>query len=142
MPWADRFWWNDSGVTSQSACDGLLHADDDLAFLFAHAAARRSPSTIIVSHRSRFVAWSSLAVCAQQGRPEDLTKPDPRIYERALKALGATATETIMVGDSFRSDVDGPSNVGILGIHLVRSGVSSPSACVVPTLKAILERAK
>jgi HAD superfamily hydrolase (TIGR01549 family) len=71
-----------------------------------------------------------------------LMKPDPRIYERVLMALGATPTETIMVGDSLKSDVDGPSSAGIIGIHLVRSGGSSSGACVVPTLKAILEKAK
>jgi HAD superfamily hydrolase (TIGR01509 family) len=68
-----------------------------------------------------------------------LRKPDPRIYEHALKQLGSSANETIMVGDSFRSDVDGPSKLGIMGIHLVRSGGLSESDSWISSLAGVLE---
>jgi len=41
------------------------------------------------------------------------TKPDPRIFQVALDRLGASAAETLMVGDSPSADVDGASAAGI-----------------------------
>jgi HAD superfamily hydrolase (TIGR01549 family) len=40
-------------------------------------------------------------------------KPDPRIFEQALKALGVGASETLMVGDSPTVDLRGAHGVGI-----------------------------
>lgn len=68
-----------------------------------------------------------------------LLKPDFRIYDIALKQLGTSPANTIMVGDSFKSDVEGPSKIGMKGIHLVRSGGVSNAACVVSSLDAVLE---
>ncbi len=66
-----------------------------------------------------------------------MLKPDSRIYDAALKQLGANPDETIMVGDSFRSDVDGPSKLGIRGIHLVRSGGRSKASHVISSLDGL-----
>ena len=66
-------------------------------------------------------------------------KPNPEIYQIAIEALGTTADQTIMVGDSFKADVDGPSKIGITGIHLVRSGKSSRAARVISSLEAVLQ---
>lgn len=49
-----------------------------------------------------------------------LAKPDPAIYKVALTQLNISAEDCIMVGDSLKSDVDGPAKIGIMGIHLVR----------------------
>ncbi len=68
-------------------------------------------------------------------------KPRPEIYQLALEQLGTTADETIMVGDSFKSDVDGPSKIGMMGIHLVRSGGLSRANIVISSLDAMLENA-
>ncbi|MCA9175851.1 MAG: HAD family hydrolase, partial [Planctomycetales bacterium] len=71
-----------------------------------------------------------------------LLKPDPRIYELALKQLDVEATEAIMVGDSCKADVDGPARIGIRGVHLVRSGESeSSSAVTIASLAEIVEMA-
>ena len=43
------------------------------------------------------------------------------------------------VGDSFKSDVAGPANVGIKGIHLVRSG-RSRADCVISSLHDVLDQ--
>ena len=69
-----------------------------------------------------------------------LMKPNPEIYTYTLRKLGVTASETVMVGDSFRSDVDGPSRAGITGVHLVRNGGSSRAQSVVSSLQAILQK--
>lgn len=56
-----------------------------------------------------------------------LAKPDPNIYRDALSKLNVAAESTLMVGDSQRSDVDGPMAVGIRGILIDRNGQSSPA---------------
>jgi len=45
-------------------------------------------------------------------------KPDKRIFEYALQLNGATASETIMIGDSFEADIRGAQNAGIDQIFL------------------------
>ena len=40
-------------------------------------------------------------------------KPNPRIYEEALRLNGLTADDVVMVGDSFYSDIQGAINAGI-----------------------------
>jgi putative hydrolase of the HAD superfamily len=60
-------------------------------------------------------------------------KPDPRIYAVALEAIGATADETIMVGDNFRRDVAGAQDAGIRGVW-ISAGMPSPDPSVTPFL--------
>ncbi|MES2519557.1 MAG: YjjG family noncanonical pyrimidine nucleotidase [Bacteroidota bacterium] len=40
-------------------------------------------------------------------------KPDSRIFEYALKKVGAVAQECLMIGDSFQSDIVGATRAGI-----------------------------
>ncbi|SBW84519.1 haloacid dehalogenase-like family hydrolase [Pseudomonas veronii 1YdBTEX2] len=49
-------------------------------------------------------------------------KPDRRIYESVLQAMGVGAGATWMVGDSQRCDQLGPEEVGIKGHLLQRAG--------------------
>jgi len=39
-------------------------------------------------------------------------KPDKRIFEYALQLNNATASETIMIGDSYETNIVGAQNVG------------------------------
>lgn len=54
-----------------------------------------------------------------------IAKPNPDIYRAALTQLGSLPESTLMVGDSRRSDVDGPLVCGIRGLLLDRDGKSS-----------------
>ncbi len=45
-------------------------------------------------------------------------KPDKRIFEYALELNNATATETIMIGDSYAADIVGAKSAGIGQIYL------------------------
>ena len=40
-------------------------------------------------------------------------KPHPEIFREALRRLGATAGQTLYIGDSFAEDIRGPAAVGI-----------------------------
>ncbi len=55
-------------------------------------------------------------------------KPHPSIFERALRELGVSAPEAVMVGDSLAHDVAGARQVGMTGILLARNGPPSSDA--------------
>ena len=48
-------------------------------------------------------------------------KPHPSIFESALHLAGATAAESVMVGDSYPHDIEGARRVGMRGILVQRS---------------------
>lgn len=47
-------------------------------------------------------------------------KPHASIFERALEALEVTAGEAVMVGDSYRDDIEGARAIGMRAILLDR----------------------
>ena len=51
-------------------------------------------------------------------------KPDRKIYERSISALGCAPHEVVMVGDTLEADFHGPRRVGIRAIHLSRNRTS------------------
>ena len=55
-------------------------------------------------------------------------KPAPAIFVAALERLGAAAAETVMVGDSWRDDVEGALAAGLAGAVLLdRAGRARPA---------------
>ncbi len=68
-----------------------------------------------------------------------VAKPDPTIYRFALEKLGSSAAETLMVGDSFKSDIEGPKNVGITGVHLVQNSNSRNNVLKINGLSGLLD---
>jgi putative hydrolase of the HAD superfamily len=49
-------------------------------------------------------------------------KPHPSIFESALKLLGVEASESVMVGDSLKQDIEGARRVGMHGVLVRRAG--------------------
>jgi putative hydrolase of the HAD superfamily len=47
-------------------------------------------------------------------------KPSPEIFLNTLKKLGVSADETVFVGDTLDSDIDGAKSVGIKAIYIQR----------------------
>lgn len=47
---------------------------------------------------------------------EGMKKPDPRLFQRALKKLGYLAEECVFVGDHPVNDVKGATDVGMTGV--------------------------
>ena len=69
-------------------------------------------------------------------------KPHPSIFEAALKLLGVEAGEALMVGDSFKHDIEGARRVGMRGVLVRRagSGVAATRAqSVVPVIRELSE---
>jgi HAD superfamily hydrolase (TIGR01549 family) len=69
-------------------------------------------------------------------------KPNAKIFEAALVRMDAKAHDTLMVGDSYSSDVKGAANAGLIGIHLVRSGEASPASTSISTLNSLFDMLK
>ncbi len=49
-------------------------------------------------------------------------KPDPAIFNYALKINNASAEEALMIGDSFEADIIGAANAGINALYLNNTG--------------------
>jgi HAD superfamily hydrolase (TIGR01549 family) len=55
-----------------------------------------------------------------------ITKPSPEIFFMALEKLGFMPAETVMIGDSWNSDIKGARNAGINPIWFNRYGFDYP----------------
>ena len=75
------------------------------------------------------VAYGSLA----HGR----IKPHPSIFEAALAALGVEVGEAVMVGDSYRDDIEGARALGMRAILVDREGVHPDEIDRIDTLRAL-----
>jgi HAD superfamily hydrolase (TIGR01458 family) len=58
--------------------------------------------------------------------PVVLGKPGAAFFATALAEVGATAEDTLMIGDDIRTDVDGAQRCGIRGL-LVKTGKYRPA---------------
>ncbi len=54
------------------------------------------------------------------------TKPDTRIFDAALSCAGVHASEAVMVGDSWHTDVVGALAAGVRSVWLNRAGHAAP----------------
>lgn len=55
-----------------------------------------------------------------------VAKPDPHIFRTALERLGGNAEAAVMIGDSWSSDIEGATGVGIRAIWMNRYGEGCP----------------
>jgi putative hydrolase of the HAD superfamily len=65
-------------------------------------------------HSCRIEQYFSHVVLSEAA---EALKPDKRIFEYALQLNNAIASETIMIGDSYESDIAGAQNAGIDQIY-------------------------
>lgn len=70
-------------------------------------------------------------------KPLVIGKPEAPMYEMALKILGSTASETLMIGDNLVTDIDGANRLGIPTV-LTLSGVTNEAEYEESTIKATL----
>jgi putative hydrolase of the HAD superfamily len=71
-----------------------------------------------------------------------LMKPHPSIFAAALQRLGVTAAEAVMVGDSFRHDIEGALAAGMRAVLLNRGDAAAPAvhgSARVPTIHSLRE---
>ena len=56
-----------------------------------------------------------------------INKPDRRIFDHALRKAGATAEESIIIGDNPDADIKGAVDAGWKAIYFNREGVNVAS---------------
>ena len=70
-------------------------------------------------------------------------KPNPRIFEEALRMNGISAEDVVMIGDSWNSDIQGAINAGIDQIWIRKSKDQLPegqsATYLVQTLSEVME---
>jgi putative hydrolase of the HAD superfamily len=79
-----------------------------------------------------------LRLCGMTGYVDELItsedvgvqKPDPRIFHVALDRTGARPEEAVMLGDAWKTDIEGARRAGLRAIWLNRLGAASPDASV------------
>src|SRR5262245_6813614 len=85
-----------------------------------------------------FVEHHGLVVDAMVGsRLHGKIKPHPSIFGAALEALGVTAEETAMVGDSVEDDIEGARALGMRAILVDRDGLCQGQPDRIDTLLAL-----
>jgi putative hydrolase of the HAD superfamily len=68
-------------------------------------------------------------------------KPHPSIFEAGLKLLDVAPSEAMMVGDSFRQDIEGARRVGMQAVLVNRSSELKPRSDFdgVPVIRSLTE---
>jgi putative hydrolase of the HAD superfamily len=115
-----------------AACHHFFLYDDVESCLKQLAGAGIKIGLISNTHRS-LAAFAShfelegLISASVSSSEHGYLKPHPSIFEAAMKALGVTAAESVMVGDSVKHDIEGARQVGMAAILVRRTdGVGSP----------------
>jgi HAD superfamily hydrolase (TIGR01549 family) len=68
-----------------------------------------------------------------------LFKPAPEIFVAALACVGATSSDTVMVGDSYRDDVEGALAAGLAAVLLDRAAAAADVGLDVPVIASLAE---
>ena len=66
-------------------------------------------------------------------------KPHPSIFEEALRRADVTPAEAVMVGDSFRHDIEGARRLGMRGVLVARSRLSIGCPPDIPVIQSLRE---
>lgn len=116
-----------------AACQHFFLYDDVEPALRELAARGLKIGLISNSHRclvsfQQHFALDGLIAAAISSSEHGYLKPHPSIFESALARAGVSATESVMVGDSYAHDVEGARQVGMRGILVQRSPRTSVSA--------------
>ena len=64
----------------------------------------------------RFCGFAPLVDVVVISEEAGVSKPDPRIFEIALERLETRASQAVMIGDAWRTDIDGAARAGIRAI--------------------------
>ena len=124
-----------------AACQHFFLYDDVTPAL--HELAARGIKVGLISNSHRCLAsfqqhfeLHGLIAAALSSSEHGYLKPHPSIFESALKLLGVSADESVMVGDSLQHDIEGARRVGMRGILVQRSaGVEYPRPIDVPVIR-------
>jgi putative hydrolase of the HAD superfamily len=110
-----------------AACQHFFLYDDVRPALVELVEAGYKVGLISNSHRclasfQEHFALDGLIAGAVSSSEHGYLKPHPSIFEAALKLVGVDASESVMVGDSLKHDIEGARGAGMRGILVRRAG--------------------
>jgi len=70
---------------------------------------------------------------------EGFRKPDPQLFEVALKRLGIAPQDALHVGDTLEDDVLGAADAGIRGVLVDRGGHATHDCTIIRDLRGVLD---
>jgi putative hydrolase of the HAD superfamily len=133
------------------ACHHFEMYDDVPEVLGALAARGVRIGLISNSHRCMTSFQShfelqGLVTAALSSSEHGYLKPHRSIFDAALRLVGVSAQESVMVGDSLLHDIVGATRVGMAGVLVRRSGLpvnggqaESPNLDAVPVIQSLAE---
>jgi putative hydrolase of the HAD superfamily len=127
-----------------AACQHFFLYDDVAPVLRQLAADGLKLGLISNSHRclasfQQHFELDGLIAGAVSSAEHGYMKPHTSIFEAALKLVGATAEESVMVGDSLSHDIEGARRVGMRGVLVQRDGEPAESAPGVAVIRDLGE---
>jgi HAD superfamily hydrolase (TIGR01549 family) len=106
-------WWKLETDTHETLV--ALHNMGYRMALISNASNTPDLNRLIDNHNLRQY-FELVVISAEEG----IRKPDPRIFSKTLKKIGAKPECTIMVGDTLPADVLGAQNSGIKSVWITR----------------------
>lgn len=99
----------------------------------------------MTSFQSHF-ELQGLVTAALSSSEHGYLKPHRSIFDAALRLVGVSAHESVMVGDSLLHDIVGATRVGMSGVLVRRSGLpvngnraEAPNTAAVPVIQSLAE---
>lgn len=106
-------WWKLEPDTHETLA--ALHNMGYRLAIISNASNTPDLNRLIDNHNLRHY-FEVVVISAEEG----IRKPDPRIFTKTLKRLGAKPESAIMVGDTLPADVLGAQNSGIKSVWITR----------------------
>ncbi len=82
-----------------------------------------------------FHFFKKIIISEEQG----FTKPDIRIFKRALQLAGAFLQDSLMIGDDYNADIVGAQNAGLDQVFVDTHNTSKPATFVIKQIAEIKE---
>ena len=136
-------------IYDEWAANQHFHLYDDVTDTL-QALARRGLRLGLISNSHRplesfldYFDLQGLIAASVSSSEHGYLKPHPSIFEAALKLVGVSARDSVMVGDSLWHDIEGARNVGMRGVLVHRSATPAaevpPDVTVISNLSELLE---
>ena len=87
----------------------------------------------------RHFALDGLFAVAISSSDHGYMKPHPSIFQEGLRRACVEPAHAVMVGDSVRHDIEGARSLGMRGILVARSGLSTGAPADVPIIRSLRE---
>jgi len=87
----------------------------------------------------RHFALDGLFAVAISSSDHGYMKPHPSIFQEGLRRAGVAAGHAVMVGDSVAHDIEGARRLGMRGVLVARSGLSTGAPPDVPVIQSLRE---